>query len=240
MLRDEAGVALDAAAVDAFLRYYSGRKGIAVLAASPAAVAHAAREVLAPAARALPALGASAALTAPVIAGPSALAVSDGPLPKATTHERMEAEGNPRLTGTALRDGRRLRITGTARRPGVDSKRGTLRPGAGSRFPDGGRPGRPGKPGGPKPSPTGTPGATVAPGHGNGPAASPTATAPSSPATPAPSPGQPTTPAPAPSSDPEVVVDVPDVPGQILPDIVVDLPDLPVDLPEIIVDLPPR
>ena len=246
VLREEAGVALDASAVEAFGAYYSGRRGVYWSTAATALAQALAplRELAGPAllSRTLPALGASVALTAPMLTG-GTQALSAGPA-TGPAAARAPAAGTAKATaGTSPFVLTRLTDTPRAARrtTAVDQSRSDGRPRSGTPRPGTRRPGTP-RPGGGGPQGSGQvdqaasadrPAATTSPGQGKAPEA-PSGAAPASSTAPAPS---------APAEAPAVAVDPAEVEvgGTTVktPPVTVDLPALPLKLPPIEVELPP-
>ncbi len=258
VLREEAGVALDAQVVDAFLAYYSGRRSArwSSLASAFPHLATPVRELALSGGRALPALGASAAILA-------APAISDGTaatLSRSDRDHRAETRSSPaqadrvaaleallaRTPGgdggvTRIERGRGRTSAPQARhRPGVGTTGGGAHgngDGNDAPAPEGSTPGS-SSAGSGSPSGSGTPSSG---GAGGSPDPTPSATA--APTTPA---GTPVAQSPAPPaaspppSEPEVQVEPVTVQaGEVevqTPVIEIDLPDPPVDLP---VKLPP-
>ncbi len=241
VLREEAGVALDAQVVGAFLAYYAGRRMTrwSSLASSLPHTVTPVRELLFAGGRALPALGASAAvLAAPAVSAETPL---QRPAPAAVAAVSHRAAHAPRLlarlqaaTPAADRDRRERARRGaraeTVREGGSLTHAGRPRPSdhhpAGSEAPGSApatsAPDRTAAGGGGQTQPTGTPAPTSAPPSASDAPATPSATA---------------TPAPSATSAPSVQVDPVTVPvgdGQVqTPPVEVHLPDLPIPLPPI-------
>ncbi len=188
VLREESGVALDAAAVGAFAAYYSGRRGLlwSTFATAASSALIPLRELLGPVglARTLPALGASVAIAAPMLASGASLAdqIPGSPIGRARASKAglilapgtglASARALPAATPAArVRSGgaRRERVAGdrggAKRRPGPPARNRTPQAGSGTVEPakthaDGGG-------GAPRPSPApvapSTPAATAVP-----------------------------------------------------------------------------
>ncbi len=230
VLREESGVGLDAAAVGAFVAYYSGRRGLlwSTVATAASSALLPLRGLLGPVglARTLPALGASVAIAAPLLASGASLADRFPGSPIGKGH--AGSAGLIRAPGTGLASAPAFpaptpagRALPAVRRDHAGGDRATARR----------RPGRPvRKPGRPADSGTGVPTTSHAGGGGG------------SPPRRSPAPAATSAPAPAPATAPASPVPPPvSVGGDgvtvTTPPLVVKLP--PVALPVPTIEVPP-